>query len=558
MTKAFLDALAGVLPVPKKVRLVVFLSLVLLLIRIIQSILQKISTYAQTVHEEILNQKLTLRTMGIAMKLDLEYYDEDKYYDKLNNCVSDSYVFGLLLWNAINLIGSIVTCLIVFVALTKESLIYSMIMLIAAVPSAVVNVHYTRAVYRLALEQSNGERQKIYLMGIAMDRRAAQDIRLFDAAEFICRKYEKIWKKVFDRKKRLVRKKSTITGILESFPEIVMVGIMLHITIQIIYGQNTLGDYSLYSGLLIQFSSGILAFSNAASQIYDNKLKIVNYRSLEEYPNQVEDKGTACLERVREIEFYQVSFSYPGTKTKVLEDVSFKLHEGEKVALVGVNGCGKSTLIKLLLRFYDVDSGSIKINGRNIQEYSLKELRRNFSIYFQDAINYSFSLRENFIFSDSKRSEDYAEIDCDIKRALSESDGIEILDKAGGDLNRQLTRFFAEDGVELSGGQHQRIAIARAFYRRHTALILDEPSSNLDPEAEYKLFEKLREFTKGKTTLFTSHRLSNISLADRIVVLEHGKIVEDGTQRELLENPKRYAQLYQYQKEKFQTSYDEK
>jgi len=250
---------------------------------------------------------------------------------------------------------------------------------------------------------------------------------------------------------------------------------------------------------------------------------------------------------VESIEFEHVSFTYPGAKEPALEDVSFLLHRQEKVALVGLNGSGKSTLIKLLLRLYDPDNGVIRINGADIREYRLSELRANFSVYFQDMRNYCFTLRDNLTIADEAQGN----VEETAATALRNSCCEDILNRAGRGLDTNLTRFFVADGIELSGGQHQKLALARALYRRHTALILDEPSSNLDPKAENEIFQALQELTQGKMTIFTSHRLSNVFLADRIIVLERGKIVEDGTQEELLRNKQRYAELFRYQQEKY-------
>ena len=201
----------------------------------------------------------------------------------------------------------------------------------------------------------------------------------------------------------------------------------------------------------------------------------------------------------------------------------------------------------MLLRFYDVNSGFIKINGVDIREFEIVNLRRSFSVYFQDMRNYSFTLRENLWIADIEKSDD----EDAFHQALFESNADELLNDMNDGLNTYLTRIFSDKGMELSGGQNQKIALARTFYRRHTALLLDEPSSNLDPEAEHKIFEVLKKLSEGKTTIFTSHRLSNVFLSDKIVVIEHGKIVEIGTQSELLKNKSRYAELFKYQQEKY-------
>ena len=213
-----------------------------------------------------------------------------------------------------------------------------------------------------------------------------------------------------------------------------------------------------------------------------------------------------------------------------MNNVSLRFRKTEKTVLVGVNGSGKTTIIKLLLRLYEPDSGRILVNGVDIKEYRLESLRRNFSVYFQEMGNYCMSLYENVIIGDAEREDEQA-----VYKALEQSCCGDILDKAIYGLNTNLMRMFDKDGLELSGGQYQKIALARCLYRRSTVLVLDEPSSNLDPKAEHDIFEQIRQLSDNKLTIFTSHRLSNVSLADRIIVLEHGCVVEEGTQKELLE-----------------------
>lgn len=200
---------------------------------------------------------------------------------------------------------------------------------------------------------------------------------------------------------------------------------------------------------------------------------------------------------------------------------------------------------------YDPDSGVIKINDVDIRRYSINSLRKNFSVYFQEMLNYSFSIRDNLIIAD----ETNPDIEGSISKALDDSYSVDVVNKAPHGLETELTRLFASDGLELSCGQNQKLALARAFYRRHTAIILDEPSSNLDPRAENEIFNSLKQVTDGKLTIFTSHRLSNVFLADRIIVLENGQIIEEGTQEQLIRNNKRYAELFQYQQKKYSTNF---
>lgn len=287
---------------------------------------------------------------------------------------------------------------------------------------------------------------------------------------------------------------------------------------------------------------------NICINIYGDKLRINNIRNFDKFKEELKSTKNLTLRGDVSVEFKNVSFSYPNTEQLILDNINFKISKREKVCIVGINGAGKTTIMKLMLRFYDVSSGEILINDINIKEYDIKELRRAFNVYFQDLSNYSFTLKENIIISDVNNSQ---KGDKDIYEALEHSHAIEMVKFFPKKLEQYITKSFDENGIELSGGQYQKIALARMFYRDSNIVLLDEPSASLDPEAEYELFLYLEQYCKGKTTIFTSHRLSNIHLADKIILIENGKVIEYGTHEELIDQNNRYAQLYRYQAERF-------
>lgn len=507
---------------------------------------RKLVEYSEGMHNDILDRYITMDMMEKALSADLELFDNPKYYDKLTSVQRDSYAITYILWNALDCLSSLITFIGSFAVLCGTNVLYGLLMVLAAFPSAIARQRYTKALYQLGLDQVNGERQKNYLYYVASDKIYAQDVRLFGLGDQLRDRYHHLWRDIFTHKKKMVKSRTWLTGTLEFLPELVIGVITLDISFKVLCGGATIGDYSLYTGLLSQLWSAIMLLTNSVMQIYDNKLKIDNVKSFDQVPHRISSRaGGRELRQVGEIAFEHVGFSYPGTERRALEDVSFCIRPGEKVALVGVNGAGKTTLIKLLLRFYDVGSGCIRINGVDIRTYDVDSLRSCFGCYFQNTPNYGFTLRENVALGEARQDEGR------ILEALGESDAEGVLRQAPQGLDTYLTRMFDENGMELSGGQNQKIALARTFYRDRSGVILDEPSSSLDPEAEHRVFEAMERHCRGKTTLFTSHRLSNLSMADRIVVIENGRIVEQGSRDELLSNPRRFAELYQYQAEKF-------
>ena len=509
---------------------------------------RKVREYCQSMHEDILNSRISLLLMDSALSADLEHFDETEYYDKLQSAGQNSYAIIHILWNAISCISACISCVAVFVALCQANFIYGLIMITTAIPSATAGARYTKIIYRLSQDQINGQRQMSYYQSVATDKRYAQDIRLFNAGSSLKSRYTYKWTELFLKRKKLAIKRTVTTCILDFLPEIAIILIGAHISSQILLGNGTVGDYSLYTGFTAQLLASITTLTSSTMQIYDNKLRIENIRGLSVFKSHIADSGTTAIDEIDTIAFEDVSFTYPGSQKPALDQVSFSLHSKEKVAVVGMNGSGKSTLIKLLLRMYEPDTGSIFINGKDIHAYSVLALRSHFSVYFQDMPSYCFTLMENLTIADDG-VENMVE---NAEAAFRFSDGHRILSKSPQRLNANLTKFFDPEGIELSGGEYQKLALARTFYRRHTALILDEPSSNLDPEAEEKVFHSIKQLSKGKLTIYTSHRLSNVSLADRVLVLENGKVVEFGTQEELLKRKQRYSELFRYQQEKYQ------
>lgn len=527
---------------------VIFLFALILFVNIAQRVLNELDRYCTHLQNMMLSHYMNMYIMEKMANIDIECYDSPAFYDTMEAVKRDNYVITTVLWNVFDAISSMVAFCGIFVVVSSYKIWFALVIFLAIIPSAVINQRYTKFIYNWDLKNIKEQRSMGYIQSIVSSRNHAMEIRLYDIGDYLIKKYSNAWKVFLHKKRNILKEKTRFIVVLVMLPEICMVGIMLYLAFGILEGRNTIGDYTLYSGLLGQLLMNVITLVNAFNNIYEDRLRINNIRSFEKIKSVIQDTGKRSVEGDVSIEFRNVSFKYPGTEKMILDNVSFRIGKREKACIVGINGAGKSTIMKLVLRFYDATEGEILINDVNIKEYEISSLRKCFNAFFQDVSNYSFTVRENISISDYSNREKNDE---DIYECLGNSEALEMVRGFPKGLGQYVTKSFDEDGVELSGGQYQKLALARMFYRDSKVVLLDEPSASLDPEAEYKLFDFLTNYCENKTAIFTSHRLSNIHLAEYIILLEEGKVVEKGSHEELMKNDSRYAQLYHYQADKY-------
>lgn len=520
--------------------------LALSLLRLLQD---GLGSYVHRQHDELIQKHISVELMQRALQMDLCYFDKTQHLDRLHAASRDSHALLQIIWGLTRFLSALLSYGLSFVLLSHHSLLNALLLSLAALPAAIVASHYTKSLYHLSLEQLQSQRELNYDMGLAMNRQMAQDLRLFGAGPRLLQNYLKRWQEQFDARKDMRKRKGLHAGFLASLPEFCAVLILLRLTWQVLHGEGTVGDYALYSGLLAQLKGSIDSLIHSGMELYENRMKLEQFFGLKDFHSQIEDQGTLVLKAVEDIHFEKVSFAYPGCKDKALDEITLSLQKGHPTALIGLNGSGKSSLIKLLLRFYEPDAGKITINGKPLAAYSLASLRQCFSVYFQEMQNFPYSLRDNFLFTEGGTAQASEQSDQKIRAILETAQAGDILAKAEQSLDRMLSRLFDPEGLVLSIGQAQKFALARCLYRPHEVLILDEVSSNLDPEAEHRLFIALEEHCQNKLALFTSHRLSKLGLAQQIVVMEKGRIVEAGSLDSLLAQEQRFATLFAYQKQ---------
>ena len=390
-----------------------------------------------------------------------------------------------------------------------------------------------------------------YYADILVDKDMAKEIRLYGLSDTIIGRYKAVFRHYFAGLKKLILGEGSWNIGLNIVSTVVNCALFLYIAYGVCNGTMQIGDYSLYTGALTSIAGGISTLVSTTAVIYEGTLFIENLIVFLKEERHVVPLLPEAVPVERHIghafRFEHVSFAYPGSDRLVLRDLNFSIGGGETVVLVGLNGAGKTTLLKLLLRLYDPTEGTIYMDGKDIRLYDPTELYTLFGITFQDFGKFAASIRDNIAFGQVER----APTDDAIAAAAKQGNADEFIERLPRGYETPLMRYFEDDGTELSIGQWQKLAVARAFYRDADVLILDEPTASLDAIAEQEIFRQFDTLRKGKTTIFVSHRLSSATTASRILVLQNGEIVEEGTHAELMKMGGHYHRLFSTQAERY-------
>lgn len=472
---------------------------------------------------------------------------EDPEYLKLREKAAkyiNAYGFAGIIPVTIMLIGKIVTIVTIISVVVlidyRIFLLYFVLLLI----NLTFHARNKLKIISEDMQMVEAERRRDYIKSVFEGREYAKEIRRYSLKNWLLEKYQGEYDFVngFQRKKNQYRMKNKMLNVvIDSIQQIIAYTYLIVCTFS---GKMSVGNFSLYLSGMTTFNHLTLDIMNT---VIDLKQYDEYYVPFKEFNGNAE--STARGEHIyREsdtntIEFRNVWFKYPGQEQYVLKDVNLKMTTQDAICIVGENGAGKTTLIKLLLRLYTVTEGEILLNGVNIQEYVYEDYMRYFSVLFQDFRLFAMSVKDNIVLN----NRDFGQGDRRIEKALALSGVNRMLREKGRDVNVSVTKTFDEQGIEFSGGEKQKIALAKTLYKDAPILILDEPTAALDPFSENEVLTKFSDMEKGKMALFISHRLTSVKFCNRILVLDQGTIVEDGTHEELYRKKGLYAQLYQVQ-----------
>jgi ATP-binding cassette, subfamily B, bacterial len=479
-----------------------------------------------------------------AARMDLEFFEEGESLNRLFRATSGGSGGAIgPIYSALSGAAGLIQILTLFALMTFLQPLMAIVLLLAGIPLLVIGS--LNSVERYKVDMRTTERRRLtryYTSRIAGEENVSATKILNLVAEIVDR-FEKVSRSIIDERKALLKRISTRLGSTVLLYMCVLMLVMGWLLFHFSQGGLESGIFIAFILAAFRSQKGIGQVSNAIASASDASLSIIPMLEfLEVEPKITDREGLTPSSLKGDIVLEGVGFAYPNSHRQILNDLSFSIPAGQKIAVVGMNGAGKSTLIKLIARFYDVDSGSIRVDGHDVRRLSLRWLHDHIAMVFQNPTPYEASVHDNIAFGDWERLKDKREEVRELARRVGLTDFIERLPKG---FDTHLGRLFGE--VTLSGGQWQLLTVARALARKESILILDEPTSNLDINAEVSMFRAIRELANDRTVIFVTHRFSTVMEADRILVIDDGKLVEDGMHEQLMMSGKFYAQMVKHQ-----------
>lgn len=512
---------------------------------ILTDALSRATTLIDSLLGDLFSNYTSIKIMEHAATLDLDQFEDSVFYDKLERARQQTVGRTILLSQVMSQVQDLITMGFLAAGLMAFNPWLIILLLVAIIPAFLGESYFNDQTYALTRGQTPERRELDYLRYLGASDETAKEVKIFDLSGFVIERFKVLSGKFYLANKTLSVKRSlwgtffAILGSLGYYAAYVV------IIIRAVEGIVTIGELAFLAGSFRQLRTlleGILTRFTTMSQgaiylrdffeFFDIKPKIKLADHPHPFPKSIKQGFV----------FEDVGFRYANSERWANRHLSFTLNPGEKLALVGENGAGKTTLVKLLARLYDPTEGRILLDGIDLRDYDLADLRLNVGIIFQDYLRYQMTFAQNIAAGNINQQHNRPLIEASAKQSLADT----LAAKLPGSYDQQLGKRFAE-GVELSGGEWQKVALARAYMRNAQLLILDEPTSALDARAEYSVFERFSELTKGKSAVLISHRFSTVRMADRILVLEKGELIEIGSHHELIEKDGRYAELFNLQ-----------
>ena len=501
---------------------------------------------------EKVSNHIKVKIITKAKDIDLAQFDLPQFYEKFENASREaSFRPVQILSTTFSMISSIISMVSFVATLFMLSPLAPLIIIIFALPAAIVKFIYGRKNFLYMRRRSKERRHMEYFSMLMTNKDLVKEVRIFNLSDTFIGKFKSTFAIYYRGLKKLILHENLWHIVIAVVTGLVNSALFLYVGYQVWQGELDVGNYSFYSGSLTSIISCVSAIVASSDTIYHGTLFIDNmmeFNKLEAKIVPIQDPPLPVERHIaHKIEFKDVCFTYPGSTKQVINNVSFTLYPGTTTVLVGLNGAGKTTLIKLLTRLYDPTSGVILLDGEDIRKYDLSQLYQIYGTIFQDFGKYAVTAEENIYYGNVN-----AELDDERMRSSAQDSGAaDFIERMNKEYKTPLMKFFEEDGTELSIGQWQKLSVARAFYSDSDIMILDEPTASLDALAEQQIFQQFEKLTEGKTSIFVSHRLSSATTADNIVVLEYGRVVEEGNHKELMALGGKYCELFSTQAKRY-------
>ena len=524
-----------------------------LLYLVISSIVSNAYNAFISISSEKVANHIKIKIITKAKTIDVSQFDLPEFYEKFENASREASFRPIqILSSTFSMISNIISMISFILVLVALNPIAPLIIFVISLPAAIIKFVYGRKNFLYMRRRSKDRRQMEYFSQIMTSKDIVKEVRLFNLSETFIGKFKSIFKKYFRGLKSLILRENVWHIIISVATAFVNAALFIYVGIKAVNdGDFKIGDYSYYASSLKSIISCVGTIVASTATVYQGTLFIDNVIEFNKLEPKIVPTVSPALKVERhiahKIEFKNVSFAYPGTEKLVLKNVSFTLEPGSTSVLVGLNGAGKTTIIKLLTRLYDPTDGEILLDGEDIRKYDTAQLYSIFGTIFQDFGKYAVSVEENIYYGDVKKGF----IENDVIDAATKSGANDYISRMPEGYKTKLIRFFDEDATDLSIGQWQKLSVARAFYSDSDILILDEPTASLDAIAEQQIFKQFEELTQNKTSIFVSHRLSSATTADNIIVLEYGEIIEQGTHKELMQLQGKYYELFSTQARRY-------
>ncbi len=541
------EVLNGIVDFANSRQRVVVCLVVYLVLLLTTHLLARFDGYVEDRYTDELKFYLDEIMMNKTSRMDLAFFDSAKMADKVRHARNNVGTVMGMSWLVFDILSATINVITTLIIVCAYKWWLGIITLLLLIPFMLYNKHHTERMLEIEKEQLRENRKKYYFHDTFFNNNIQFEIKLNNIGTYFIDKYKALWLKMYrinrnvDIKHRII---NTVIMIVNVSSEFLVLTVSVFDVVNKYIG---IGDLQYNLNMVSRLRSQSQTLTNRINRLLNDNTRLIELQEFMEIEPQIEKTGTLQPSSNPQIEFCNVSFRYPNAEQYVLKNCSFTIKPHEKVGLIGLNGAGKTTIVKLIFRFYDPEEGCIKLDGVDLKEYDVYAVRKVFGVLFQDYVQYALPLREIIALPDfdERFNDEKLQKACDISGVS------EIIKDWENGFDSVLGRYYADNAKDLSGGQWQLVGLARAYFKDSEFMILDEPSAALDPISEDRIFEQLYLLSKGKSSVTISHRLSNTTLADKILVIGDGHIIEQGSHFELLKQNGKYAELFNLQASKY-------